>query len=126
MSGVSRTITLKPHPLVLPTVSVAVQATLLVPSEKNEPDTGAHTKEVSGQLSKIAGLLNVTTRLVWPVGTLVTMLPEQKMTGAGLDAVTMAVAELLCGLGSKVAELTVMALVIVVRVVRLQLAVATS
>jgi hypothetical protein len=52
---VSLTVMVKPQLARLPEVSVAVQVTVVVPTEKNEPERGVQLTVAPGQLSKAEG-----------------------------------------------------------------------
>ena len=57
---VSLTVTVNEQLLVLPEGSVAVQVTVVVPIANIEPESGAHTTVVPGQLSDVVGSANFT------------------------------------------------------------------
>jgi hypothetical protein len=77
-----KTVTLKLQVAVLPDVSVAVQVTVVVPTEKQDPDGGLHPTVTPGQLSLAVGGGKVTTThgsLI--VAVFAVMLPGQVMVG---------------------------------------------
>src|SRR5262245_13600209 len=97
-SCVSRTVTVNEQPLVLPTSSVAVQVTLLVPTLNVEPLGGTHTTTtVVSQLS-VAVATQVTLLLLhWPASATSTILLGQVISG-GTSSTTVIVKEQLAPL----------------------------
>src|SRR5262245_5138690 len=95
MEGGSRssTTTAKEHGLVLPAISLAAQATVLVPTEKVEPLGGVHTMVTLVSQLSLAVTVKVTLLFEhWPVSAIRSRLLEQMMVGAVVSTtVTVAV-----------------------------------
>jgi hypothetical protein len=80
----SFTVTLKLQPEVLPAASVAVQATVVVPTGKNEPDAGEQLVVTPGQLSAAVGA-KVTTAPHWSGSLHCVMGAGQVIVGASVS-----------------------------------------
>src|SRR6185503_18773653 len=87
--AVSCTVTANVQAFVLSEVSVAVQWTGVAPSAKTDPLAGEQTTLTPPQPSLPTGLAKLTTALLSPVGTLVTMSDGQAIVGGVLSNTVM-------------------------------------